>query len=87
MARGISSAIQRQSEFGHVVAEHMGDAIDGIKEDSRFHLGRYGPLGKADLFIAHCLEVAWQAGLESTSFLRLCDSVLEYARGPFQQSM
>ncbi|WP_406700157.1 AAA family ATPase [Singulisphaera sp. Ch08] len=75
------------SEIGRVVREEIGDGHLEILTRARTHFGNDGGVEKSALFIAHFLQDAWHLQMRSASLTKLCESILEFSRDPFPESM
>lgn len=69
------------SNIGDVVESDFDrEAFEEVKNEAHAHFSCTGGLGKNSLLIARKLALAWQKGHKSGSLIRLCESVLTFAR-------
>lgn len=76
-----------ETNLTRTVKVDFGDNYERITNKVRQHYAQEGGLEKNDLFIADWLTAAFIEGLRSVTLMRLCESILNFARNGEQQAL
>jgi hypothetical protein len=71
-----------ESEIGNIVKDEIGDLNwQRLSQQVRTKYGIYtGGMQKNSLFIGYLMAEAWEENLKSTTVIKLCDQILNYAK-------